>query len=170
MAVRLDMLAGPDWYELVSGVRILAEPFDGGAQDDVQDQIAEMGLFAEGEDGDQILDMSEREVSRLFAKCVAARVIVDWEGVEASEGVPAEVTPEAVHSFLDLAPIYEAFSLKYMAKFMLADQEKNGSSPLPSGNSAGAGKATAKTVRKPARTAHTKPTPSSRGKRARSGK
>tara|TARA_R110002072_G_scaffold268941_2_gene428042 strand:- start:4056 stop:4496 length:441 start_codon:yes stop_codon:yes gene_type:complete len=61
-------------------------------------------------------------------------------------------SPEAVDALLDVWPIFEAFQLTYVSKGLLLEQEKNASALSPNGPSAGAS-ATAKPVRKPARTA-----------------
>ena len=62
------------------------------------------------------------------------------------------MTPESVDSLLEVWPIFEAFQLGYVAKGLVLEQEKNVFAPSPGGTSAGA-TATAKPVRRRARTA-----------------
>ena len=69
-----------------------------------------------------------------------------------ADGNPIDPSPEAIDALLDVWPIFEAFQLTYVSKGLLLEQEKNASALSPTGPSAGAS-ATAKPVRKPARTA-----------------
>ena len=62
------------------------------------------------------------------------------------------MTPESVDSLLEVWPFFEAFQLGYVAKGLVLEQEKNVFAPSPGGTSAGA-TATAKPVRRRARTA-----------------
>jgi hypothetical protein len=78
--------------------------------------------------------------------------VLAWEGVGDAEGNPLPVTHGAVTALLEVWPIFEAFQLDYVAKGLVLEQEKNVSTPSPSGTSAGA-TATAKPARRRARTA-----------------
>jgi hypothetical protein len=62
------------------------------------------------------------------------------------------ISPDAIDALLDIWPIFEAFQSLYVAKGLLLDAEKNASSPVPSGSSAGA-TATAQPVNPSAPTA-----------------
>jgi hypothetical protein len=73
-----------------------------------------------------------------MAKALARAAILDWEGIGDAEGEPLAVSPEAIDALLDIWPIFEAFQTVYVAKGLLLDAEKNASSPVPSGSSAGA--------------------------------
>jgi hypothetical protein len=73
-----------------------------------------------------------------MAKALARRAILDWEGVGDAAGEVLPVSPEAIDALLDVWPVFEAFQTLYVAKGLLLDAEKNVSSPLPIGSSAGA--------------------------------
>ena len=87
-----------------------------------------------------------------FAKALARRAALAWEGVGDANGTPIDPGPEAIDALLDIWPIFEAFQLTYVSKGLLLEQEKNASAPSPNGNSARA-RDTATPARKPARTA-----------------
>ena len=74
----------------------------------------------------------------VFAKALARRAVLAWEGVGDADGTPIEPSPEAIDALLDIWPIFEAFQLTYVSKGLLLEQEKNASAPSPSGPSAGA--------------------------------
>ena len=89
---------------------------------------------------------------RVTSPVVAAPVIVLATVAGDADGNAIDPSPEAIDSLLDVWPIFEAFQLTYVSKGLLLEQEKNASALSPDGPSAGAS-ATAKPVRKPARTA-----------------
>jgi len=64
--------------------------------------------------------------------------ITDWDGVGDDAGKPVDVSPEGIDALLDIWPLFEAFQTEYVAGGLLLDAEKNVSSPLPNGSSAGA--------------------------------
>ena len=98
----------------------------------------------------------ERAVA--FAKALARRAVLAWEGIGDADGNAIDPSPEAIDALLDVWPIFEAFQLTYVSKGLLLEQEKNASALSPNGPSAGAS-ATAKPAHptraasKPARTA-----------------
>jgi TRAP-type uncharacterized transport system substrate-binding protein len=73
-----------------------------------------------------------------FAKAIATRAILEWEGVGDLDGAPVAVTPDGVDALLDIWPIFEAFQTAYVAKGLELEAEKNVSAPLPNGSLAGA--------------------------------
>ena len=83
-------------------------------------------------------DAGDEESALVFAKALGRLAIIDWEGVGDESGEPAPVSPEGIDALLDVWPLFEVFQTKYVAGGLLLDQEKNVSSPLPSGPSAGA--------------------------------
>jgi hypothetical protein len=95
---------------------------------------------------------SDDEIAVVFARALAERAILDWEGVGDAEGNPAPVTPEGIAALLDVWPIFEAFQLAYVAKGLELDAEKNASALSPNGSTAGA-RGTARPARARARTA-----------------
>ena len=95
---------------------------------------------------------SDDETAVVFARALAERAILDWEGVGDVEGRPVPVTPDGVVALLDVWPIFERFQLGYVATGVELEAEKNASAPSPSGSTAGA-KVTARPAKKRARTA-----------------
>jgi hypothetical protein len=78
------------------------------------------------------------EAALAMAKALARSAILEWEGIGDAEGEPLPISPDAIDALLDIWPIFEAFQSLYVAKGLLLDAEKNASSPVPSGSSAGA--------------------------------
>jgi hypothetical protein len=81
---------------------------------------------------------SDEESALVFAKALGRIAVTDWEGVGDEFGDPVAVTPEGIDAQLDVWPLFEAFQTDYVAGRLMLDAEKNVSSPLPSGPSAGA--------------------------------
>ena len=94
----------------------------------------------------------EQQMALEVAKIIGALVIEEWEGVGDAGGRPAPVEQVWIDALFDLWPMFEAFQVEVVAPIMLLDAEKNVSSPLPIGSSAGA-RSTAKPARKSARSA-----------------
>ena len=133
----LDLTNAPRWHDLASGVRVQLRPLTTALMvatrsDPVVEAVPE--------------DASDEERAVAFAKALARRAVLTWEGI------PFDPNSEAIDALLDVWPIFEAFQLTYVSKGLLLEQEKNGSALSPNGRSAGAS-ATAKPARKPARTA-----------------
>ena len=133
----LDLTNAPRWHDLASGVRVQLRPLTTALMvatrsDPVVEAVPE--------------DASDEERAVAFAKALARRAVLTWEGN------PFDPNSEAIDALLDVWPIFEAFQLTYVSKGLLLEQEKNGSALSPNGRSAGAS-ATAKPARKPARTA-----------------
>lgn len=83
-------------------------------------------------------EASDEERAVAFAKALARRAVLAWEGVGDADGNPIDPSAEAVDALLDIWPIFEAFQLTYVSKGLLLEQEKNASAFSPSGLSAGA--------------------------------
>ncbi len=83
-------------------------------------------------------DTPDEASALVFAKALARNAVIDWEGVGDADGNVIPVSPKGIDALLDVWPLFEAFQTKYVAKGLVLDQEKNVSSPLPSGPSAGA--------------------------------
>ncbi|MGN6550638.1 MAG: hypothetical protein ACTHJ3_12195, partial [Pararhizobium sp.] len=97
-------------------------------------------------------EASDEERAVAFAKALARRAGLAWEGVGDADGTAIDPSPESIDALLDIWPIFEAFQLTYVSKGLRLEQEKNASALSPIGPSVGAS-ATAKPARKPARTA-----------------
>ena len=125
----LDLTNAPIWCELVPGVRVKLRPLT-------------TALMVAARSDPAIADLPKEarteEAALAMAKALARSAILDWEGIGDAEGEPLPVSPAAIEALLDMWPIFEAFQSLYVAKGLLLDAEKNASSPVPSGSSAGA--------------------------------
>lgn len=139
----LDLTNAPRWNDLAPGVRVQLRPLTTALMvatrsDPVIEAVSE--------------DASDEERAVAFAKALARRAVLAWEGIGDADGNPIDPSPEGIDALLDIWPIFEAFQLTYVSKGLLLEQEKNASALSPNGPSVGAS-ATARPVRKPARTA-----------------
>ena len=127
--IRLELSNDPAWLDLGHGVRVQLRPL-----------TTALMVAARGDPAVQALseEAGDEESALAFARALARVAILDWEGVGDAEGNPVPVSPEAIDGLLDLWPLFEAFQTSYVAKGLLLEQEKNASSPLPNGSSAGA--------------------------------
>jgi hypothetical protein len=139
----LDLTNAPRWHDLVPGVRVQLRPLTTALMVATRSDPAVESLAEAAGDEERAL---------VFAKALARQAVLAWEGVGDAEGNPIEPSSQAIDALLDIWPVFEAFQLVYVSKGLLLEQEKNVSTPSPSGASAGAS-ATAKPARKPARTA-----------------
>ncbi|MGS4948048.1 hypothetical protein ACVDG3_21475 [Meridianimarinicoccus sp. RP-17] len=139
----LDLTNDPRWHELAPGVRVQLRPLTTALMVATRSDPEVENLPGAASD-------EERAVA--FAKALARRAVLAWEGVGDADGQSIEPSPEAIDALLDVWPIFEAFQLTYVSKGLLLEQEKNGSAPSPRGNSAGA-RATARPAKERARTA-----------------
>jgi len=139
----LDLTNAPRWHDLASGVRVQLRPLTTALMVATR---SDPNVEAVPEDAPD----EERAVA--FAKALARRAVLAWEGIGDAGGTSIEPTPEAIDALLDIWPIFEAFQLTYVSMGLLLEQEKNASAPSPTGPSAGA-RATAKPAKRRARTA-----------------
>lgn len=141
--LRLDLAQEPHWLDLGSGVRLKLLPL-----------TTALMVAARSDPDFEALDEGSSDEMRalVFAKAIARRAIVEWEGVGDADGNPVAPSPAGVDALLDLYPLFEAFQLGYVNKGLVLAQEKNGFAPSPNGTSAGA-EATARPARRRARTA-----------------
>jgi hypothetical protein len=146
----LDLTNAPRWHDLAPGVRVQLRPLTTALMVATRSDPAVEAVPEEASD-------EERAVA--FAKALARRAVLAWEGIGDADGKPIDPSPEAIDALLDVWPIFEAFQLTYVSKGLLLEQEKNASALSPSGPSAGAS-ATAKPARKRARRLPGAPEPS----------
>jgi hypothetical protein len=127
--IRLDLNREPAWLDLAPGVPVLVEPL-----------TTALMMAARGDPGVEGLPETATDEDRALAlgRALGRLAIRDWEGVGDADGAPIPPTPEAITALLDLWPLFEAFQLRYVAKGLILEQEKNVSAPSPSGTSAGA--------------------------------
>ena len=141
--IRLDLSAGPQWLDLGSGLRLAVLPVTTAVMVAARNDPAVEALSDAA---------SKEELALAMARAVARRVVTGWEGVGDADGNPVPVSPEGIDALLDIWPVFEAFQTRCLAPHLMLDAEKNASSPLPTGISAGAA-ATARPARARARTA-----------------
>ncbi|AMY69810.1 MULTISPECIES: hypothetical protein [Alphaproteobacteria] len=139
----LDLTNAPRWHDLAPGLRLQLRPLTTALMVATRSDPEVEAVPANASD-------EQRAVA--FAKALARRAVLAWEGIGDAEGNPVEPGPEAIDALLEIWPVFEAFQLSYVAKGLLLDQEKNVSAPLPTGPSAGA-IATARPAKGHARTA-----------------
>ena len=125
----LDMSNAPRWHDLTPGVRVQLRPLTTALMVATRSDPAVEAVPE---------DASDEERAVAFARALARRAMLAWEGVGDADGNPIEPSPEAIDALLDVWPIFEPFQLTYVSKGLLLEQEKNGSAPLPTGPSAGA--------------------------------
>ena len=127
--LKLNLSNKPEWLDLGHGVRIRLLPLT-------------TALMVAARNDQTIADLPEdatdEQSALVFAKALGRIAISDWEGVGDEDGKPVNVSPDGIDALLDVWPLFEAFQTEYVAGGLLLDQEKNVSSPLPSGSSAGA--------------------------------
>lgn len=141
--IRLDLSAGPQWLDLGAGLRLAVLPVTTAVMVAARNDPAVEALSE---------DASREELALTMARAVARRVVAGWEGVGDANGNPVPVTPEGIDALLDIWPVFEAFQTRCLAPHLMLDAEKNVSSPLPTGISAGAA-ATAQPAKARVRTA-----------------
>jgi len=141
--LRLDLHREPVWLDLAAGVRVCLAPLTTALMVSARNDPAVEALGSDADDTSRAL---------VFAKAIARRALLGWEGVGDADGEPLDPTFEGIDALLDIYPVFEAFQLKYVNKGLLLDAEKNGSAPSPSGTSAAA-TGTAPPARHRARTA-----------------
>ena len=145
----LNLTNAPRWHDLAPGVRVQLRPLTTALMVATRSDPAVEAVPEEASD-------EERAVA--FAKALARRAVLAWEGIGDADGNPIDPSPEAIDALLDVWPIFEAFQLTYVSKGLLLEQEKNAFALSPNGPSAGASDTArvanpAEPARKPARTA-----------------
>ncbi|MGS4947772.1 hypothetical protein ACVDG3_20035 [Meridianimarinicoccus sp. RP-17] len=125
----LDMTNDPRWHDLVPGVRVQLRPLTTALM---------VATRSDPEVENLPDDASDEERAVAFAKALARRAVLAWEGIGDADDNPIDPSPAAIDALLDVWPIFEAFQLTYVSKGLLLEQEKNASAPSPNGNSAGA--------------------------------
>ena len=139
----LNLTNQPRWHDLAPGVRVQLRPLTTALMVATRSDAAVEAVPEDATD-------EERAVA--FAKALARRAVLAWEGIGDAEGNLINPSPDAVDALLDIWPIFEAFQLTYVSKGLLLEQEKNVSALSPNGPSAGAS-ATATRAKRPAKTA-----------------
>ena len=127
--LRLNLSREPEWLELAPGLRLLLAPMSTALM---------MAARADPAVQDLPEDASNDQRGMVFARALARRALLDWEGVGDAKGKPLPVTPEGIDALLDIFPIFDAFQTDFVGKGLMLDAEGNASAPSPTGSSAGA--------------------------------
>ena len=125
----LDLTNQPRWHDLAPGVRLQLRPLTTALMVATRSDPAVEAVPE---------DVSDEVRAVAFAKALARRAVLSWEGIGDADGNVIDPSPDAVDALLDIWPIFEAFQLTYVSKGLLLEQEKNVSAPSPNGPSAGA--------------------------------
>lgn len=125
----LKIARGPEWIALLGGrIRLLVAPMTSAVMMAVRSDLAGKPP-AQGQ-------VDEWHVA--LVKAIAARTILDWEGIGDADGNPVAVTPEGIDALMDLHRVFAEFDAQVVAPYLAVQAEKKGSSPSPSGTSEGA--------------------------------
>ena len=127
--LRLNLSREPEWLDLAPGLRLLLAPMSTALM---------MAARADPAVQDLPEDASNDQRGMVFARALARRALLDWEGVGDAEGNPIPVTPECIDALLDIFPIFDAFQTEYVGKGLMLDAEGNAFAPSPTGTSVGA--------------------------------
>ena len=120
----LDLSNEPRWHDLAPGVRVQLRPLT----------TALMVATRSDPEVEAVPDgTSDEERALIFAKALARRAVLAWEGVGDAEDNVITPSSEAIDALLEIWPIFEAFQLVYVSKGLLLEQEKNVSAPSPNG-------------------------------------
>ncbi|AJE46554.1 hypothetical protein SAMN05443573_12512 [Celeribacter indicus] len=111
----LDLTNAPRWHDLATGVRVQLRPLTTALMVATRSDPAVEAVPE---------DASDEERAVAFAKALARRAVLAWEGIGDADGNPIETSPEAIDALLDVWPIFEAFQLTYVSKGLLLEQEK----------------------------------------------
>ena len=139
----LDLTNAPRWHDLAAGVRVQLRPLTTALMVATRSDPAVEAVPE---------DASDEERAVAFAKALARRAVLAWDGIGDADGNPIDPSPEAIDALLDIWPIFEKFQMGYVAKGLELEAEKNASAPSPTGSMAGA-KGTAQPAKARARTA-----------------
>lgn len=173
------------WHEIFPGVRVLFRPITRNAWRAARRAagrvLAEGGGGDEAESPDDLVEDAGDEISHELLY----RGIADWEGVVGDdeqplaptldtierdgEGNVVRVVPGTISQFLADPILFTACDQAYVLPFVNREREKKGSSPSPSGTSAGemraGATASSAAPQKPARGAKSAPTKSTSPRR-----
>ncbi len=127
--LKLTLHREPYWLAMPMGVRLKVHPLTTAIMVAARTDPAVRGIA---------LGTPDDTIAVAFAKAIAVRAIIEWEGVGDADGNITPVTPEGIEALLDIWPIFEAFQTGYVAKGLELEAEKNASAPLPIGSSVGA--------------------------------
>jgi hypothetical protein len=107
--MRLNLSNRPRAIDLGNGVKVEVRP------------SATAVILAAG----AAIAASEERGRLAFAKAVAREAIIGWTGVEGEDGVPLDVSPEAVDALMDEFPMFLAFEARFVNPALIVVTEGN---------------------------------------------
>src|SRR6056297_2961085 len=111
----IDLTNTPRWHDLAPGVRVQLRPLTTALMVATRSDPVVEALPEEASD-------EERAVA--FAKALARRAVLAWDGIGDADGQPIEPSPEAIDALLEIWPIFEAFQLTYVSKASCWNRKK----------------------------------------------
>lgn len=117
--IRLDLAREPFWLDLGMGVHLHLRPCTTALV------LAARQAVRDADMTDEPPDLVPGTRTATFLKAMGRLAILGWEGVGDADGSPVEPTPEGIGALLDLHPVADAFSLRYLGPVALLEQEKN---------------------------------------------
>jgi hypothetical protein len=122
--LKLNLHREPYWLDVALGVRLNLEPLTTAIMVAARTDPSVRSIA---------LGTPDDTIAVAFAKAIAKRAILDWEGVGDLDGAPVSVTPDGVDALLDIWPIFEAFQTAYVAKGLELEAEKTPQRPCRMG-------------------------------------
>lgn len=113
----LDLSREPRWLDLPRGVRVKVRPIGTSLMLEVR---------RDPEVRDMPEDIEDEEAGVIFARALARKAIIEWEGVGDAEGSPIPVTPEGIEALMEVLPIFQRFQEIFVGPALEFEQEGNG--------------------------------------------
>ena len=114
----LDLTNAPRWHDLAPGVRVQLRPLTTALMVATRSDPAVEAVREEASD-------EERAVA--FAKALARRAVLAWEGIGDADGTPIDPSPEAIDALLDdLLGLIELFTRWRIARLRTRSQRNSG--------------------------------------------
>lgn len=142
--IRLDLTNAPKTVDLGQGVTVTHLPLNAIVWESA---LADPAVEA------MVLSGARAGVTgTVMSMAVARRVITAWDGIGDAEGNPIPPSPAAIDLMMGVYGLGDTFTNKVVNPWLQTSAEGNAFAPLPTGNSKGATN-TAKTAKKPAKSA-----------------
>src|SRR6056297_2829199 len=103
----LDLTNEPRWHDLAPGVRVQLRPLTTALMVTTRSDPAVAAVPDDASDEDRAV---------AFAKALARRAVLAWEGIGDADGNVIAPSADAIDALLDIWPIFETFQLSYVSK------------------------------------------------------
>lgn len=117
--IRLDLPREPFWLDLGMGVCLHLRPCTTALVLAARQAVRDVDIAADPP------ELVPGMRTAAFLKAMGRLAILGWEGVGDADGNSVESTPAGIDALLDLHPVADAFSLRYLGPVALLEQEKN---------------------------------------------